>query len=83
MSGLHIARREAIEHDGSLRVLAAGRTRGGSVLLQVRARFVDLQATWTREAAERTRREQAAGIEIVRRTGREAWRIHHEQEEAS
>ena len=60
MSGLFIARREAIQHDdGSRRVLATGRTRGGSVLLQVRARFGDLQATGTREAAERTKREQA------------------------
>jgi len=55
VSGLFIARREAIDHDESHRVLATGRTRGGSVLLQVRARFGDLQATGTREAAARTR----------------------------
>ena len=59
MSGLVIARRTRIPHDGSLRVLAAGRAKGGSPLLQVRARFGDLQATGTREAAERTKREQA------------------------
>ena len=32
----------------------------------------------------RLKREQAAaGSELVRRAGREAWQIHHEQEEAS
>ena len=32
----------------------------------------------------RLKREQAAaGIELVRRAGREAWRTHHEQGEAS
>ena len=56
---LYIARRPRIPHDGSRRVLAAGRTRGGSALLQVSARYGDLQATGTREAAARTRRERA------------------------
>ena len=60
MSDLHIvSRRIPHEDDGRRRVLAAGRAKGGSPLLQVRARFGDLQATGTREAAERTKREQA------------------------
>ena len=59
MSGLFIARHEAIGHDGSRRVLAAGRARGGSALLQVRARYGDLRATGTREAAARRKRELA------------------------
>ena len=41
------------------RVLAVGRTKGGSALLQVSARFGDLQATGTREAADRRKRELA------------------------
>ena len=62
MSGLFIASREKIPHDGSRRLLTLGRTRGGSPLLQMPARFGDLQATGTREAAARTRElaEQAA-----------------------
>lgn len=43
----------------TVRVLAVGRTRGGSALIQVRARFGDLQATGTREAAARTRQAKA------------------------
>ena len=31
----------------------------------------------------RLKREQAAGIEAVRRAGREAWRIHQQRGEAS
>jgi len=41
-----------IPHDGTRRVLAVGRTRGGSTLLQVTARAGDFQATGTREAAK-------------------------------
>jgi hypothetical protein len=61
-----IASRRA-EHDGSRRVLATGRTRGGSPLVQVCARFGDLQATGTREAA---------GIARVAASGRRAWDLH-------
>jgi hypothetical protein len=49
-----------IEHDGSRRVLAVGRTKGGSALVQVSARFGDLQATGTRETAEAAAREKAS-----------------------
>ena len=56
-----------VEHDGGRRVLATGRTRGGSPVLQVRARFGDLQATGTREAA---------GIARVAAAGRRAWDLH-------
>ncbi len=62
MSDLFIASRGKIPHDGSRRVLTIGRTRGGSPLIQMPARFGDLQATGTREAAARTRElaEEAA-----------------------
>jgi len=84
MSGLFIATRR-VEHDGTRRVLAAGRTKGGSPLLQMRARFGDLEATGTREAAARTREraEEATGIETVKRAGREASRIRQQQGGAS
>lgn len=36
--------------DGSRRVLATGKTRGGSALTQICARFGDLKATGTRPA---------------------------------
>ena len=47
---LFIASRPKIPHedDGKRRVLAVGRIRGGSPLLQMSARFGDLQATGTR-----------------------------------
>ena len=63
---LFIASRR-VEHDGSRRVLAVGRTRGGSPLVQVCARFGDLQATGTREAA---------GIARVAAAGRRARDLH-------
>ena len=50
------------------RVLAVGRTKGRSPLVQVCARFGDLQATGTREAAARRKRELAA--EAVREQAR-------------
>jgi hypothetical protein len=80
-AGLYIASREAIPHDQSpdgrkrRRVLAVGRTRGGSALLQVTARAGDFQATGTRDAAERE------GVEVVRQAGYRAWGIHREQRE--
>ena len=79
-----------IPHDDTRRVLAVGRTRGGSPLLQVRARFEDLQATGTREAAARQDDDDLMaelagatrvipGEEAAKRAGREAWRIHQQQ----
>ena len=47
------------EHDRSVRVLAVGRTRGGSAFIQMCARFGDLRATGTREAAARGKQETA------------------------
>ena len=58
MSTLYIASREAIPHDGSpdglkrRRMLTLGRTKGGSALLSEAARFGDIEATGTREAAK-------------------------------
>ncbi len=62
------------EPDETRRRLAFGRARGGSPLLQMRARFGDLQATGTREAA--ARRDQ--GIEAVRQAGYRAWEQREE-----
>lgn len=78
MSDLFIASR-SIPHkdDGKRRVLAVGRTKGGSALLQMSARFGDLQATGTREAAE-----EAAGIAAVAAAGRRAWDLHKAAAEA-
>ena len=39
----------SIPHDGTRRVLAVGRTKGGSTLLQVTAQAGDFQATGTRK----------------------------------
>jgi hypothetical protein len=49
------------------RLLAIGRTRGGSPVVQLCARYGDMQATGTREAAEIARLAEA---------GRRAWRAH-------
>ena len=79
-----------IPHDDTRRVLAVGRARGGSPLLQVRARFGDIQATGTREAAARqdddTLMAELAGAmrpvpgeETAREAGRRAWRIRQQQ----
>jgi hypothetical protein len=59
-------------HSPGRRVLAAGRTRGHSPLIQTRARFGDLQAAG-RERRERELAEAEAGTEAVRRAGRAAW----------
>ena len=76
----------AEKHDDTRRVLAVGRARGGSPLLQVRARFGDLQATGTREAAARQDDDDLMaelagamrvipGEETAKRAGREAWQV--------
>ena len=84
MSDLFIASRR-VDHDGGRRVLAVGRTRGRSPVLQICARAGDLQATGTREAAviagrpkwlaEAASRE-TAGIAAVAAAGRRAWDLH-------
>ena len=76
--------------DDTRRVLAVGRARGGSPLLQVRARFGDIQATGTREAAARQDADapmaELAGAmrpvpgEDTAKTGsREAWETRQQQ----
>jgi hypothetical protein len=79
-----------VKHDGSRRVLAAGRTRGGSPLLQIPARFGDLQETGTREAAVAAGRPkwlaeaaatEAAGIAVVAAAGRRAWELNEAAKE--
>lgn len=70
MSGLYIASRR-VEHDGSRRVLTVGRIRGGRADFQESARFGDLRATGTREAAQ---------LEAVRQAGYRTWSIHHGQQ---
>jgi hypothetical protein len=67
-----------IPHGRSRRVLAVGRIRGGSVLVQQRPRFGDVAATGTREAAARTRGRKQAELEAVRQAGFRAW-DHREQ----
>ena len=51
-----------VEHDGTRRVLAVGRTRGGSALLQLSARSGDFQATGMRkrEPGKAAAREKAS-----------------------
>ena len=63
-----IASRPA-EHDGARRVLAVGRTRGGSATLQVCARFGEMQATGTRDAAVITGRPKWLAEAAARETG--------------
>jgi hypothetical protein len=48
-----------VSNDKGKRVLAVGRTRGGSALLQVTARAGDFRATGTREAAKAAARKDA------------------------
>ena len=91
MSDLFIARRSVPrEDDGSRRLVAWVVIRG-----PLGRAFTDpsLPGTAAADANDlidavmiprRLKREQAAaGIELVRRARREAWRIHHEQGEAS
>ena len=52
MTRLFIARR-FVPHDGSRRVLAVGRVRGRSPLIQSRARFGDLAKSGTRSQSQR------------------------------
>lgn len=93
MSDLFIGRRrvEHDEDDESRRMLALGRTRGGSPLVQLCARFGDMQETGTREAAVRAGRPkwlkeaaatEAAGIAVVAAAGRRAWELHQAAKEA-
>jgi hypothetical protein len=72
-----IASKNVPNSDGK-RVLAVGRTRGGSALVQQRARFGDVAATGTREAAARTRGRKQAELETLRQAGYRAW-DHREQ----
>ncbi len=51
------------EPDETRRRLAFGRTKGGSPLIQMRARFGDIQATGTREAAARLKHATEAAEE--------------------
>jgi hypothetical protein len=62
--------------DGKRRVLAVGRTKGGSALVQVCARFGDLVASGRRPGRDLST-EDEAGIEAVKRAGRQAWDKHH------
>ena len=92
MSDLYIASREATrpEDDGSRRLVAWVVIRGS-----LGRAFTDpsLPGTAAADANDlidavmiprRLKREQAAaGIELVRRAGREAWRIHQQRGEAS
>ena len=55
-------------HGPGRRVLAVGRIRGGSPLLQIRARFGDLVATGTRPGGE-----DPAVLAALKRTARDAW----------
>ena len=75
----------AVERDESRHMLALGRTRGGSALIQLSARFGDLRETGTREAAIAAGRPEwlkeaaateAAGIAAVTAAGRRAWDLH-------
>ena len=73
MTPLFIASR-FIPHDGSRRVLATGRVKGGSSLVQIQARAGDL-------ASLGTGLRRAGALEAVKRADREAWRIHQQRRE--
>ena len=71
MSSLFIASR-SIPHDGDRRVLAVGRTRGGSALLQVTARAGDLRED--RDAGAGQSSSEGEGI-VKRQLAIWSWRI--------
>lgn len=73
---------KAVPNAAGKRVLAVGRTRGGSALVQQRARFGDVQATGTREAAARTSGRKQAELETLRQAGYRAWDHRPQQGEA-
>lgn len=81
MTGLFIASKR-VEHDGSRRIVATGAVIGDDV--RIRAWGGDADALAAAVIAGRMRRELAeaeaeaeAGIEAVKRAGREAWQQHH------
>ena len=67
-------------HPPGRRVLAAGRTRGGSPLIQIRARFGDFVATGTRPG------QDPPGLAAIKRAGwsmREAIAARQQRDEAA
>ena len=70
---LHIAAACPVpDREPRRRVLAVGRTRGGSPLLQIRALFGDHVATGTRPG------QDPPGLAAIKRAGRDAWQQRDE-----
>lgn len=89
MTVLHIGRAGPFAHEPGRRVLAVGRTRGGSALISTQARWGDIKATGTRPGAaadDRLAADLAAALREqhdagpVAQAGHEAWHARPSRE---